>query len=1396
MVYFLFLTKLESERGVILPKLAFTKNSEKLTAKIPIMREELQEIKRILLSKQVFALLIGLLLLVFSISLFFFFSNEKAKLVEETYVELETINKYKAHLIDLWIEERESDVKFISDIHLMHKEFTSLMKDPTNINLKKDISNHYSFLKDAYKYEDVAIYDRNGNYLLSVNDKKSKHNQETIDLIKSNLKSVKHTHCYLTDDSSSNFDIVFPLNYSENEVNLEAIVYVVMKLNPSKHIGSILQSWPIETKTAETILYENNNDFIYNVVPVSNLISKSKQLVLNMSQNNVMIVQAINGKSQRHEALDYKNNEVYGYISKIGKLNWYLVTKINKEEVFREFNIRMYITLGVILVLFLSAVLILIYLRKDELNNVYVDLYKNELILRLKNEIFKTTLYSIGDGVITTDANGNITQMNPVAEEMTGWTESEAIGQRLENVYTIYNEVTGDELISPVNKVLHTGQIFHLSNSTIVVSKNGNKTPIANNAAPIRDELGKLTGVVLVIRDHTEEKKARKKLIEKEQYANEILYKLNEAQKLAKIGSWEIDLVTNETWWSDEIYSIYEEDKDTFKPTVNSNEKYVTESKLTEKREIVNIAIANHKEFDFDDSITTAKGNIKQCRVIGKAVYNSKGEPIKLVASVMDITEAYETQKALIDNISNYKNLVESSQEAILVYRDMKIIFANDSCLNLLGISYKNEIIGKEFSAIIHKDSHSLILNRINEIESKEGIKLVTVKLIKKDGTFIYAEVSTSKYNDTEGLAYQLVIRDITQKLASEKQLRKLETAVKQSPASIVITDLLGRIEYVNPKFEEITGYTSEEAINNNPRILKSGYKTKEEYIELWDTISSGKTWSGEFLNIKKNKEEYWESATIAPIFDENGTIINYIGIKLDITDKKIAEQLLADNEHKFRSYIEKAPIGIFITDSNGIVSEINKACAKIAGLEPSDILGTSFDKFLDDDYKTDVLNKYLHLQVGDSYSIELPVYDINKNKVWVVIHTTHLSENVYLSYALDINDIKQYQEELIAAKNEAEEMNKLKTSFLANMSHELRTPMIGILGFAQLLEKEDDLNEIKEMSHLVYESGRRLMDTLNSILNLSKIESGSVKIQEDTFDLIPFLFEVTQIYKSLAKQNNIDLIISNKDSELNLVSDKRMLTDIINNLINNAVKFTEAGTITLTEEVIKIDNEPYVKIDVIDTGIGISKENVEFIFEEFRQGSEGIARKYEGSGLGLTVSRKYALLLDGDLSVVSEKGKGSTFTLIFPLRKIETENSASSVQQDLQSMNESNNSGLKKLLYVEDDEISIQYLNRICPKNFEVFSTRNKIDALKILESNKIDIVLMDINLGNDENGIDITNTIKQIPKFESIPVVACTAYAMHGDREDFMNKGCDDYISKPFEKSSLIDLLNKWTS
>lgn len=388
--------------------------------------------------------------------------------------------------------------------------------------------------------------------------------------------------------------------------------------------------------------------------------------------------------------------------------------------------------------------------------------------------------------------------------------------------------------------------------------------------------------------------------------------------------------------------------------------------------------------------------------------------------------------------------------------------------------------------------------------------------------------------------------------------------------------------------------------------------------------------------------------------------------------------------------------------------------------------------------------------------------------------------------------ELENANTELKAAKELAESMNRLKSNFLANMSHELRTPMIGILGFSQILQREDDINESKLLSKYIYESGNRLMSTLNSILNLSKLESGVADVKIDKFDIVDLINNLLYSHKPSADEKGIELSLTPSSEMIIIKSDKDIVQDILNNILNNAVKFTHQGSVKVEFTPINYKNKSCLQIDVIDTGIGIAENALEFIFDEFRQGSEGINRDYEGNGLGLTISQKYSKLIDADILVKSELNSGTTFSFILPI-DLKPKDDTKIVAEDnvLKIQIEDNK---HKILYVEDDDISIEFFRKVFRKHYDIITSDTMNETMKILSENKIDVILMDINLGRGNSGLELTKRIKESQEYAKIPVIACTAYAMTNEKEEFLKKGCDDYISKPYDFDDMKNLINKW--
>lgn len=363
----------------------------------------------------------------------------------------------------------------------------------------------------------------------------------------------------------------------------------------------------------------------------------------------------------------------------------------------------------------------------------------------------------------------------------------------------------------------------------------------------------------------------------------------------------------------------------------------------------------------------------------------------------------------------------------------------------------------------------------------------------------------------------------------AEEENRKLLRGIEQSPATIVITDIDGRIEYVNPKFTEVTGYTFEEAIGNNPRILKSGEKSPEEYKLMWETIKNGKEWRGEFHNKKKNGELYWEQASISPIKDDQGNITHFIAVKEDITE------------------------------------------------------------------------------------------------------------------------LKRLIEELFAAKDRAEQANRLKSEFLAQMSHEIRSPINVTMNFSDLIK--DELGEritpeLNEYFEGIQTAGKRLTRTIGLILNASEIQVGLYEPTWTRINLMKDVFEsIKSEYDASAKTKGLDFSIKCKASEPNIRGDKYSVCQIFVNLIDNAIKYTKEGKVEIS---VDRNNSGSLEVTIEDTGIGMSKDFMVRMFEPFIQEERGYSRKYEGNGLGLSLVKRYCDLNNAAISVQSEKGKGTRFAVAF----------------------------------------------------------------------------------------------------------------------------------------------------
>ncbi|HVO74400.1 MAG TPA: PAS domain S-box protein, partial [Ignavibacteriaceae bacterium] len=561
---------------------------------------------------------------------------------------------------------------------------------------------------------------------------------------------------------------------------------------------------------------------------------------------------------------------------------------------------------------------------------------------------------------------------------------------------------------------------------------------------------------------------------------------------------------------------------------------------------------------------------------------------------------------------------------------------------------------------------------------------------ITKTGRTVHVEVYGARMTYQGKTALIGTLLDITKRKISESMLLMLSEAVKQTTGSICITDSDAKIEYVNQRFEEITGYSAVEIIGENPSLLIPEKQTRESYESIWSTLKAGNPWSGELQHKRKSGEVYWVHASLSPVRNAEGEIVHFVCNEEDITA------------------------------------------------------------------------------------------------------------------------LKKTEEELKEAKKKAEEMNRLKTVFLANMSHELRTPMIGILGYAESLYNELAGSDLKEMAGIILKSGNHLMETLNLILDLSRIEANKLDIILKEFNISNIVLDVVKLFTVAAKEKSLVLNTVIKDSKISALVDRRMFSQIIQNLVANAIKYTSKGEVNVEVNKAVIEINDFVELKVKDTGIGIPSESIPKIFEPFRQVSEGLNRSYQGTGLGLTITKRFVEMMNGKIMVESTFGKGSVFSVYLPAVKSgpKTEKKEKELRREYHpgrviyvasekkgsySAPAPDLSKLPDILLVENDNPSIGiitlYLQNLC----KVDVAKDGMTAVEMATEKYYKAILMDIDLGFGMNGLEAAKRIKSLPQYVNTPIIAVTAYALIGDKERFLAEGCTHYISKPFTKDELQNLVSQ---
>ncbi|MBL7961712.1 PAS domain S-box protein, partial [bacterium] len=662
-------------------------------------------------------------------------------------------------------------------------------------------------------------------------------------------------------------------------------------------------------------------------------------------------------------------------------------------------------------------------------------------------------------------------------------------------------------------------------------------------------------------------------------------------------------------------------------------------------------------------------GSLVQVSILGTPV-RIEGNQIGICGIYRDITEQKKAKEALQQSEERFRAISQSANDAIVTVNSSgSIVGWNRGAERVFGYK-ETEIVGKSLVQIIPNEfqADKRSGSRLRDIGGVMYVmgKTTEMRGLRKDGKMFPIEFSISEWKTSEGQFFTGIMRDITDRKSAEDKIRQLSAAIEQSPVSVVITDTHGRIEYVNPWFTEITGFSALEAIGQKPSILKSGHTSVSEYKKLWETITAGGRWRGEFHNKKKNGETYWEMASISAIKGSDGRIRNYVAVKDDITEQKIAEKAL------------------------------------------------------------------------------------------------------------------------IAAREEAESAMRAKSDFLATMSHEIRTPMNGVIGMTELLLDSDLTPEQRDFVETIQVSGDSLLTVLNDILDYSKIESGKMEFEKRAFDLTECLETTLDIFSSKAAQKKIELIYS-IDSAVPtaLIGDESRIKQILMNLTNNSLKFTETGEVYISVQMNKESgDEAELIFKVKDTGIGIPSDKIDRLFKSFSQVDSSTTRKYGGTGLGLAISEKLVTIMGGRIWVDSVEGVGSTFSFTIKV----------GVDQENRLKEETIPSEFKdkRVLIVDDNETNRQILLAQCVRMGMVpIATESPLEALNWIGHGQLfDLGIIDMHMP-EMDGLELGLAIREMRNMETLPLLMLSSLGNRAKPENYPANVFSAFISKPVKLNQLKETV-----
>ena len=933
-----------------------------------------------------------------------------------------------------------------------------------------------------------------------------------------------------------------------------------------------------------------------------------------------------------------------------------------------------------------------------------------------------------------------------------------------------------DNLIEDAHKVLRNLQPLEKE------VKDLNNNIYLTRILPYRSSEDKIEGVVITFIDITELKKAQEELTESESRfralvnaSSDVIYRMSPDWK-----------EMNELKGMDFL-------ADTKSTDPNWRQKYIHPDDLAFVDEAINKAIESKSVFELEHRVLKAGGELGWTYSRAVPLFDEKGNITEWFGAASDVTDRKKAEQNLKEAKDYAERIIETLHEPLLIlHPDLTVKLANDAFY-------------EHFQVNPEETKNTLVYELGNGQWNIPALRKLLDDVLPENNVFTDFEVEhnfeqlgprTMILNARRLDHVQLIllgIRDITQRKKDEMLLRQSEERLKRMINVDGVGVLTFNEQYIlidcNSWFLNMVGYSKDEIIKN-----KLSWKdfTPPEYHEisrqqLEKSKSSGRIGPYEKEYLRKDGSRIWLTFAGASLGD--GTIVEYC---IDISDRKKAEQALQKNEERLRITMDAVEMGSWEVKDDKSIAYVDDKTIEMFDLEKGkhliDLNKNIFEKIHPEDQEMVGRSIKKAWEESGEFNVELRII-VNDRERWIAGRGKVVQTNGHRRMSgvnFDITERKHIEEVLKHAKEEAERAAKAKEEFLAHMSHEIRTPLNAIVGLSHLLLQQEPKNEQLENLNTLKYSAETLHMLINDILDLSKIQAGKMSFVKEEINLQELMENTIHIHQTTALKKGLDLQLQQDNIPQYVLSDQLKLSQVLNNLLSNAIKFTHEGMVQLDVKLNKQeDNKAWIDFTVEDTGIGISEDKLNEIFNVFSQEDSSTAREYGGTGLGLTLVKMYLEMMESEIKLESTPGKGSRFYFTLP---VEVSNGESLKKKDLAKSLTDDEIGNMKILLVEDADVNRMVIRQFLQEWWKL-SSDEALDGKQAIEmagNKKYDLILMDVRMPVMD-GYDATRQIRALPGYENIKIIALTADVSNNVKDAVASTLFDDLIVKPVDPEQL---------